>query len=119
MPIYDDKGRITQLTDGDGVCSGHSVCVSCGTDMPGCWQVVCKGCNKTFCYACSLTGDGFWFCVSCNAGRLESIPISKAHIEDKRWDVITRAFEIALSKAGISPNDNFEINLIARKIPSS
>jgi hypothetical protein len=64
----DDKGRITGL-EGDYCHSGHSVCNSCGKDMPGCWDVVCYSCNKTFCYKCSIIISGYWYCKNeCHPG---------------------------------------------------
>ena len=46
--IKDNLGRIVQLNLGSDCHGGHSVCNKCGKDMPGCWDVVCFKCNKTF-----------------------------------------------------------------------
>ena len=66
----DGKGRIFYVPKrispdkGFGI-GGYSVCNKCGKDMPTCWDTVCKGCNKTFCYEHSMLVDYFWYCVDC------------------------------------------------------
>jgi len=70
----DSKGRITNLnvnnSDDGLICTknnvqkiygGDSVCVSCGKDMPGCWDTVCSVCGDTSCYNCSYSDDHFWY----------------------------------------------------------
>lgn len=58
----DALGRITELESSNNCHNGHSVCSSCGKDMPGCWDTVCYSCNKTLCYKCSIDISGFWYC---------------------------------------------------------
>ena len=58
----DALGRITELEDNDDCHKGHSVCNSCGKDMPVCWDVVCNSCKKTLCYNCSIVEFCFWQC---------------------------------------------------------
>jgi hypothetical protein len=58
----DNEGRITNLAKADQVQKGHSVCVSCGKDMPICWDTVCFKCGDTSCYACSDCDREYWFC---------------------------------------------------------
>ena len=57
--------EIDPIIDKD-VCRGSSVCNDCGLVMMKCWHVVCKGCNKTFCYNCSKDIDDYWFCNDCS-----------------------------------------------------
>ena len=71
----DSKGRITNVMKNDAlICTkngvniygGHSVCVSCGKDMPGCWDTVCSVCGNTSCYDCSHSDTANWFCKKHN-----------------------------------------------------
>lgn len=66
----DKKGRIKFISLDDPVNSGHSVCNSCGKDMPRCWDVVCAKCNGTFCYDCARSKGGYWFCLKCRPLKL-------------------------------------------------
>lgn len=61
----DKKGRLTFVTE--HINHGHSVCNNCNKDMPGCWDVVCYFCNRTFCYKCSKDANNKWFCKECFA----------------------------------------------------
>jgi hypothetical protein len=72
--LTDEKGRITKISK--GMHTGHSVCNKCGKDMPGCWEVVCYKCSKTFCYKCSLNLNGLWYCFNC------SMPAGKRPLKD-------------------------------------
>ncbi len=59
----DELGRITKPAR--GMTYGHSVCNSCGKDMPVCWDTVCLSCHHTFCYDCSVTVGNRWYCKEC------------------------------------------------------
>ena len=64
--LKDNQGRITQLEEKDEhVSQGHSVCNVCGKDMPGVWEIVCNGCNKTFCYDHARVRKERWYCPDC------------------------------------------------------
>jgi len=67
MIDYDHKGRIKRITLDDPRGDGHSICNTCGKDMPKCWDIVCSVCNRTFCYDCavSMEGDPYWYCREC------------------------------------------------------
>jgi hypothetical protein len=72
---YDDMGRITKVLNAR-TYNGHSVCNSCGFDMPKCWEVVCFDCHRTFCYNhISHNDSNFWICFDC-------LPMQK---EKKEW----------------------------------
>lgn len=58
LEIRDELGRLRGH-------AAHSVCNECGKDMPKCWDVVCKGCNRTFCYKHSHVVNSFWWCKDC------------------------------------------------------
>lgn len=58
----DDKGRIMNLMKIDQIHSGHSVCNTCGKDMPTCWDTVCHICGDTSCYDCSYIISEYWYC---------------------------------------------------------
>lgn len=60
--IKDNKGRIKYLEKNVHLGTGHSVCNSCGKDMPGVWNVVCRECWGTFCYDCSIVVENYWYC---------------------------------------------------------
>lgn len=66
----DNAGRIIYVSSdifvpqGQGI-GDHSVCNVCKKDMFGCWDIVCKRCNKTFCYDHAKDRNGFWFCPKC------------------------------------------------------
>jgi hypothetical protein len=70
LPKRDHLGRITKVgtrrdVGGFFLISGDSVCNRCGSDMPGCWDVVCDKCRRTFCYRCAqIIGDN-WVCKLC------------------------------------------------------
>ena len=55
------------------VHNGSSVCNICGKIMSGCWDVVCKGCNKTFCYNHATAIDNYWYCNDCENNTKEKI----------------------------------------------
>jgi hypothetical protein len=38
------------------------VCQSCGKDMGGNWEIICKECDSPFCYDCAYTDDEYWYC---------------------------------------------------------
>jgi len=61
----DNKGRITNVSRKDKIFKGHSVCVTCGKDMPVCWDTVCYKCRNTSCYNCSTSSKNFWYCKKC------------------------------------------------------
>jgi len=63
----DSKGRITYISLDDSINTGHSVCGICGKDMPGCWEIVCRECNGTFCYDCAniKASRRHWYCLNC------------------------------------------------------
>ena len=62
----DKQGRITGIDLRSPIHSGHSVCNECGKDMPGCWDVVCSNCSKTFCYDHAISGLKYWYCKKCS-----------------------------------------------------
>lgn len=62
--LRDGLGRITYIPSNSNTHSGHSVCGTCSKDMPICWDVVCYGCNRTFCYDCVESKCGYWLCLS-------------------------------------------------------
>ncbi len=64
MITKDSQGRITNIGNED-IHTGHSVCNTCGKDMPICWDTVCWGCRDTSCYEHSHTANGYWFCEKC------------------------------------------------------
>jgi len=53
---------ITNIRGSKDGHSGHSRCVTCGKDMPGCWDTVCATCGDTSCYKCSTERNGHWHC---------------------------------------------------------
>jgi hypothetical protein len=67
---FDSQGRLKRINDDRelevrddfGRLWAHSVCNECGKDMPKCWDTVCIGCNRTFCYVHSHSVNGFWWC---------------------------------------------------------
>lgn len=61
--IKDEQGRITHLERGDNCHSGHSVCNTCGKDMPRCWHTICSKCLGAFCYDHSIAVMGYWYCA--------------------------------------------------------
>ena len=67
--IKDEAGRIIRLEpqdltqDSSITLSGTSICNICGKLMPRCWDVVCKECLGIFCYDCSVTWQGHWYCL--------------------------------------------------------
>jgi len=63
-------GRLNYDPDGGG---GHSVCYSCGLDMPKVWDIVCSDCNHTFCYKCSKSTLTNWYCIDCYVKRYRSL----------------------------------------------
>lgn len=65
--IKDEEGRIKYLDpkEDSKVHTGHSVCNTCRKDMPICWEVVCKTCNRTFCYEHAVLIEGYWCCLDC------------------------------------------------------
>ncbi len=65
MAEYDDKGRLKKIDNSKEWHNGHSVCNSCGKDMPNVWDTVCFGCDRTFCYAHSISYKGYWYCRKC------------------------------------------------------
>ncbi len=56
------KRRIRLVHTYNPITKGHSVCNSCGKDMPVVWDTVCSICRFTFCYDCSVERDGRWYC---------------------------------------------------------
>lgn len=64
MIKYDALNRIIYIDDVETIEVGHSVCNRCGKDMPKCWNVVCFGCSKTFCYKCTRAMTKHWICKS-------------------------------------------------------
>jgi len=64
---YEGKyGRITGFIGPADTDHGHSVCGTCGKDMPHCWDTVCAGCGMTFCYDHSFIKNGnLWTCPHC------------------------------------------------------
>lgn len=64
------KGRIKFISLDDHVNNGHSVCNSCGKDIPRYWDVVCAECNGTFCYDCARSKEGRWYCWKCRPLKL-------------------------------------------------
>ena len=68
MDLKDNKGRWIEVTSPE-INTGHSVCNNCGKDMPGCWDIICKKCNRTFCYDCVIhsypTHPKYWYCKEC------------------------------------------------------
>jgi len=65
--IKDDVGRIKYLDPekDSKIHIGHSVCNTCGKDMPICWEVVCRFCNKTFCCDHAVLIGNQWSCLDC------------------------------------------------------
>lgn len=61
--IKDEQGRITHLEQGDNCHRGHSVCNTCGKDMPRCWDTICSKCLGAFCYLHSAAVMGNWYCA--------------------------------------------------------
>lgn len=88
----DGLGRITRIALNDPIIEGvvmrqtlgHSVCGTCGKDMPGCWDVVCKGCNRTFCYNHADTRNERWFCLECLAEAETAEAAVKSQIDFER-----------------------------------
>jgi len=42
---------------------GDSICVTCGTAMPVCWNASCSVCGATICYAHAKAKDNYWYCL--------------------------------------------------------
>jgi len=62
----DESGRITEISrDHPDITNCHSVCNTCGKDMPICWDIVCKVCSRTFCYEHAVDIDNYWYCPEC------------------------------------------------------
>jgi predicted amidophosphoribosyltransferase len=59
----DERGRLVKWEP--GLTNGHSVCCTCGKDMPRVWDVVCARCHGTFCYDHAISHRGQWVCDSC------------------------------------------------------
>jgi len=58
-----------------GIHTGHAVCNYCAKDMPVCWDTVCSGCYRTFCYDHSALKHNRWYCPDCFARRIiEAVP---------------------------------------------
>lgn len=67
----DWRGRIKR--PGSNCHGGHSVCNVCGKDMPGCWEVVCSKCWRTFCYKHARVSADNWICVLCEGKLLDDL----------------------------------------------
>jgi len=63
--ITDEMGRIVKLNPNSDCHRGHSVCNTCGKDMPGVWETVCYKCGRTSCYKHSFVIQGYWYCEDC------------------------------------------------------
>lgn len=62
---YDNKFRLMNVQKSANINKGHSVCVTCGKDMPICWDTVCFICGDTSCYDCSYENNYLWYCPKC------------------------------------------------------
>ncbi len=71
--IKDNQGRIMGVDRSDNIHTGHSVCNKCGKDMPVCWNTICAGCQKTFCYEDSYVQNGHWYCKKCKDNIIQVI----------------------------------------------
>jgi len=71
----DKEGRIKCLSPiyDKEVHSGHSVCNICGKDMPTSWHIVCRTCNRTFCYEHAVDIDNYWYCPECAKKEKEDV----------------------------------------------
>lgn len=69
--------RLRYVGIDSNIHTGHSVCNSCGKDMPKVWDVVCKGCGRTFCYNCSDSSLGYWYCYQCGNDAVKKVISAK------------------------------------------
>ena len=74
--------RITNIKKSSTIQKGHSVCVSCGKDMPICWDTVCYKCGDTSCYECSTNINNKWYCK--NYFKMEKLI--------KEWEALAKKY---------------------------
>jgi hypothetical protein len=67
MAEYDGRGRLRRIDNSKRWHTGHSVCNECWKDMPRVWDTVCFMCDRTFCYAHSISFKGVWLCKKCKS----------------------------------------------------
>jgi hypothetical protein len=88
--ITNTKQAVFDARGGAPACAENSsLCVTCGKEMPWCWNTSCRGCGATSCYQHSLLlSNGkaeYWFCPKCNGYVQYRFPRSKKSRIRRKW----------------------------------